>query len=59
MDNSLVSVIIPIFNKDKSHVKKCVQSILNQSLKNIQIIIINDGSTNAIEDLLENFSLKI
>lgn len=40
-----VSVIIPVYNVEK-YVEKSVLSILNQTLKNIEIIIINDGSTD-------------
>ena len=41
----LLSVIVPIFNSEK-YIKQCVYSILQQSLKNIEIILINDGSTD-------------
>lgn len=38
-----VSVIIPIYNMDK-YLKKCLNSVINQSLKEIEIILVNDGS---------------
>lgn len=43
--DSLVSIIIPVFNCEK-HIKKCLNSIIYQEYKNIQIILINDGSTD-------------
>lgn len=40
-----ISVIIPIYNKEK-YIKKCLISIINQTFKNIEIILIDDGSTD-------------
>ena len=42
----LVSVIVPIFNAEK-YLDKCIHSIINQTYKNIEIILINDGSTDS------------
>lgn len=56
MENCLikVSVIIPVYNVE-NYVRESVLSIINQTLKEIEIIIVNDGSTdsslNIIEDL--------
>ena len=51
-DNNIkVSVIIPVYNVEK-YVEKSVLSILNQTLKNIEIIIINDGSTDSSLSIL-------
>lgn len=47
----LVSVIIPAFNVEK-WVKPALRSILNQSLKNIEIIVVDDGSTDQTRDIL-------
>lgn len=43
--NSLVSVIVPVYNA-QSVLERCVDSILNQSYKNIEVILIDDGSTD-------------
>ena len=42
------SVIVPVYNAEK-FIKRCVGSILSQSYKNIEVILINDGSTDATE----------
>jgi glycosyltransferase involved in cell wall biosynthesis len=56
MDKKLidVSVIVPVYNC-KKHLRKCVSSILNQSVKTIEVILINDGSYDGSEMLCEEF----
>lgn len=44
-ENELISIIIPAYNAEKT-LKKCVLSVIKQTYKNIEIIIINDGSTD-------------
>ena len=52
-----ISVFIPIYNSEK-HIKQSIQSIQNQTLKNIEIIAVNDGSKdntiNILTDLAKN-----
>jgi glycosyltransferase involved in cell wall biosynthesis len=43
--NPVVCIIVPVFNAEK-FLSKCIESILRQSFKNIQIILVNDGSTD-------------
>lgn len=43
--DKLISVIIPVYNTS-SFINKCVESVLNQTHKNIEILLINDGSTD-------------
>lgn len=50
-----VSIIIPVYNVDKC-LEKCILSVLNQTLKSIEIIAINDGSTDRSKEILEYFS---
>ncbi|MGT2847152.1 glycosyltransferase family 2 protein [Streptococcus massiliensis] len=54
MTQSLVSIIVPIYNAEKS-IEKCVHSILNQSFKDFELILMNDGSTDNTIDKLKHF----
>ena len=48
----LISIIIPVFNIDK-YIEQCLESAINQTLKDIEIICINDGSTDNSLNILK------
>lgn len=50
----LVSIIIPIYNGEK-WMKECIESALNQTYENIEIIIVNDGSTDNTELIAKSY----
>lgn len=50
-----VSVIVPVYNSEK-YLNKCIDSILNQTLKEIELILVNDGSTDRSRKILEEYS---
>ena len=54
-DNIKISVIIPIYNASR-YLEKCLKSIIIQSLKEIEIICVNDGSTDTSLSILEKLS---
>lgn len=54
---NLISVIVPIYNVEK-YLNKCIDSIINQTYKNIEIILINDGSTDRSYELCTHYAKK-
>lgn len=54
---SKVSVIIPVYNTEK-YLRECLDSVVNQTLKDIEIICIDDGSTDLSLDILKEYSSK-
>ena len=55
MENNIkFSIIVPVYNVEK-YIKKCIDSILNQTYKNYEIIIINDGSTDNSSKIINNY----
>jgi len=55
MINAMVSIIIPVYNAEM-YLKDTLKSIMNQTYKNLEIIIINDGSTDNSQNILEKFA---
>lgn len=51
----LVSIIVPVYNGEK-YIIKCLKSLLNQTMKNLEIIVINDGSTDNTIKILNKFA---
>ncbi len=54
MENNKLSIIIPVYNLEK-YISKCLDSIINQIKENIEIIIVNDGSTDKTEDICNKY----
>ncbi len=52
-----VSVIVPVFNTEK-YLEKCLNSLINQTLQDIEIICVNDGSTDKSADIIKKFVNK-
>ena len=48
----LISVIVPVYNGEK-FIEQCIDSITNQTLKDIEILIINDGSKDNTLNIIE------
>jgi glycosyltransferase involved in cell wall biosynthesis len=51
---SLVSIIVPVCNTVE-YIEECIQSILSQSYKNIELILVNDGSTDGSGDICREY----
>ena len=52
-----VSIIVPVYNVEK-YISKCLDSLVNQTLKEIEIIIVNDGSPDKSEEIILNYQKK-
>jgi glycosyltransferase involved in cell wall biosynthesis len=50
------SVIVPVYNKDK-YIEKCLTSIINQTYSDWELIIVNDGSTDNSQNIIDSISL--
>ena len=50
----LVSVIVPIYNVEK-YIEKCLKSIINQSYRNLEILLINDGTTDNSMEIVKKY----
>jgi glycosyltransferase involved in cell wall biosynthesis len=58
MSEPLVSVIMPVFNAER-YLRKTIESLLAQTYKNIEIIIIDDGSTDTSADIIDSYHSRI
>lgn len=52
--NPLVSIIVPVYNVEQ-YIRRCIDSILNQSYKNIELIIVDDGSTDSSPQIIKEY----
>lgn len=51
LNNPLISVLMPAYNAEK-YIKEAIESILNQTFSNFEFIIIDDGSIDATEEII-------
>lgn len=51
--NPLLSIIVPVYNTDK-YISRCLETIINQSIHDYEIIIINDASTDNSDEIIRN-----
>lgn len=55
MNSTIVSIIIPVYNCEK-YIARCLNSLINQTYSNIEIILVNDGSNDKSEDIIKEFA---
>lgn len=53
----LLSIILPVYNSENT-IQRCIESVLRQKLTNFECIIINDGSTDNSQTIIENYAQK-
>lgn len=51
----MVSIIIPVFNIEQ-YLAECIDSVLKQSYADVEVIVVNDGSTDSSQNIIDNFS---
>lgn len=54
---SKISIIVPVYNTE-ARLRMCLESLVNQTIKDIEIIIINDGSTDGSENIIKEYKEK-
>lgn len=53
--NELISVIVPVYNSEQ-YLDRCIKSIINQTYKNIEIILVDDGSSDSSGEICDEFA---
>lgn len=58
MQNSeKISVIVPVYNAER-YLKECIESIINQTYKNVNLILVDDGSEDGSADIMDEYKRK-
>ena len=55
--NSLISIIIPVYQVE-NYIERCIKSVINQTYKDIEIILVDDGSTDNSGHICDDYSIK-
>lgn len=55
MNNPKISIIVPVYNVEK-YLSKCLNSLINQTLAELEILCVNDGSTDNSAKILADFA---
>ena len=53
----IISIIVPVYNVE-SYLERCIESILNQSFKEFELILVNDGSTDSCKDICNEYKKR-
>lgn len=51
----MISIIIPVYNAQK-YIRECLESIKNQSYKELEVVIVNDGSNDGSEQIIQQYN---
>ena len=52
-----ISVLVPIYNQEK-YLRRCIESIINQTYTNLEIILIDDGSEDKSYEIIEEYTRR-
>ena len=58
MSDMLISVIVPVYNIESEYLERCIRSICNQTYKNLDVILVDDGSTDGSGDICDRFATE-
>jgi glycosyltransferase involved in cell wall biosynthesis len=58
MKQPLVSIVMPTYNGKKEWISAAIDSVLDQTYRNFELIIINDASTNTVEETILSYQHK-
>ena len=56
-DTPYVSIIVPVYNGE-AYLRRCLNCLVSQTVQNIEIIVVNDGSTDGTQDIIDEFRQK-
>ena len=54
MSNIKVSIVVPIYNLEK-YIPRCLDALVNQTLEEIEILCVNDGSKDSAPEIIEDY----
>ena len=57
-NNFLISVIVPVYNIESEYLERCIRSICNQTYENLDIILVDDGSTDGSGEICDKFAVE-
>ena len=57
MNHPFISVIVPVYNVE-NYLKGCLESLLNQSVQNFEVILVDDGSTDSSGKIADSYAKK-
>ena len=55
--NPIVSIIVAVHNM-KEHIRQCIESVLNQSMQDLELILVDDVSTDGTADIIREYAGK-
>lgn len=58
MSGMLISVIVPVYNIESEYLERCIRSICNQTYKNLEIILVDDGSNDGSGIICDKFAME-
>ena len=56
--NTLVSIVIPAYNVGR-YIEECILSVVNQTYTHIEILVVNDGSSDNTPDVIDKLAIQI